>query len=505
MSKETISVRKINEVYLHVDCSRSVAYELIDFFSFYVPGHKFMPAFKNRTWDGKIRLFNTQGTLYVGLLKHLAHFCIRQGYHLDFDPTELFLEENESELESYVKGLTFCDDGGKEITPRDYQMKAYKECLRRGRRTIVSSTGSGKSLMIYMICHYLLHRKIENGKILIIVPTTTLVRQMKGDFADYSTKDAWNTDSDIHEIMQGCSKENPDTRIYISTWQSIYKMPRTYFNQFDCVIGDEVHEFEAKSVKEIMEKSIQTAYRFGFTGTLKEGKTNKLVVEGLFGPAIQVISTQESIERKESADLTIRMQVLRWDEKSQKEVKKFKYANEMEWLRNSQKRNLYITGSVLSRKSTENSLVLVNNIDQAKILKSMLKKYDKGGRRIELLYGKTKVDVRNEVRLSIDKKDPNEPGTIVIATFGVFQRGINIKNIHHLFFGSPAKSLVRVLQSLGRGLRRSASKERLVLWDIVDDLAGKRKTKNFSWKHGNARLSIYEQEGFSIETLNASL
>lgn len=505
MNKETISVKKINEVYLHIDCSRAVAYELIDFFSFYVEGYRFMPAYKERRWDGTIKLFNTNGTLYVGLLKHLAHFCIERDYHLGFDPNELFIEEEEDDLEKYIDQLTFCDDDGGEIRPRDYQMKAYKECLRRGRRTIVSSTNSGKSLMIYMICHYLLHKKEIDGKILVIVPTTTLVRQMKGDFRSYSLKDDWETDEDIHEIMQGCEKEHPHKRIYVSTWQSIYKMPRAYFNQFDCVIGDEVHEFEAKSVKGILEKAVASVYRFGFTGTLKEGKTNKLVIEGLFGPSIQVMTNKKSIERKESADLTIRMQVLRWSKAFQKEVHGMRYADEMEWLRTSNRRNLYITGSVLSRKTNESSLILVNNVDQGKILEEMISKYDNKGRTVHFVYGKTHVDDRDDIRQSIDKKDPNSPGVIIIATFGVFQRGINIKNIHHLFFGSPAKSLVRVLQSLGRGLRRSKTKTHLSLWDIVDDLSGKRKKKNYSWDHGNKRLAIYEKEGFSIEVMEASL
>lgn len=501
MSKEVVTAVKINETYLHIDCSRSVAYELIDYFSFYVDGYRFMPAYKNRTWDGKIRLFNSNGTLYIGLLKHLAYFCRDRGYHLDFDRS-MFPQVDTDEAVKYIESLTYCNDKGEEIRPRDYQMLAFKECIKRGRRTILSSTNSGKSLMIYMVARYLLHFKQISGKILVVVPTTSLVRQMAGDFQDYATKDPWNPEGDIHQIMAGTAKEAPDCQIYVSTWQSIYKQPRHYFQQFDCIIGDEVHEFEAKSTKNIMEAAISTPYRFGFTGTLREAKTNKLVIEGLFGPSIQVMTNAESIRRGESANIEIRMNVLRWAEKYQKEASGLKYNEEMEWLRNHPRRNMFIVGSVLSRDFKENSLVLVNNLDQAKALKDMLVRHDKKGRTIRLVTGSTGVDDREEVRNLINKSHKNDPGTIVVATFGVYQRGINIKHIHHLFFGSPSKSLVRVLQSIGRGLRVSEMKKSLVLWDIVDDLAGKKKTKNFSWKHAHNRLSIYEKEKFPVTHKN---
>lgn len=505
MSQSVISIKKIDEVNLHIDCERSIAYDLIDFFSFYVPGYRFMKKYKERLWDGRIRLFNTRGTLYVGLLYHLAYFCKKNGHHLEFDPSEIFRREDRDEVIAYIRNLIVCDDYGEPLTVRDYQETAVAECLDRGRRTIVSSTSSGKSLMIYLLCHYLIHVKGIEKKILIVAPTTTLVRQMRGDFRNYSAQDPWNTDADLHEIMSGAEKNNEDAKIYVSTWQSIYKLPRQYFQQFDCIIGDEVHEFDAQSVKGILEKANTTFYRFGFTGTLKEGKAHKLVVEGLFGPSVQIMTAEESIRRGESAKTFIHMTVLRWSKEQQDQIKGARYHDEMEWLRTHNRRNLYIAGHTLHRKMSENSLILVNNIDHGKMLEDYLRKGDKKNRQIFFVHGDTSVDSRDAIRTMIDKQKPGQPGVIVIATYGTFQRGINIKRLHNLYFAAPSKSLVRVLQSLGRGLRKSGDKSVLHLYDFVDDLSGKRKKKNYSWQHGHKRLSIYEDEGYPVDTEEVAL
>lgn len=492
-----ITAIKLNETWLHLDCSRSIAHELFDYFAFYAENYKFMPMFKKRLWDGKIRLFNTNMTLYVGLLKHLAIFCKDRKYTLSFDP-EMFSRESNEKVLNYIRSLEYHNDKKERIYPRDYQEKAAIECLDRGRRTIVSSTSSGKSLMIYMVTHYLLHQK-NLDKILIIVPTTTLVRQMYGDFVDYSLTDDWNVKNDTHQIMSGVDKDNNDVRVYISTWQSLYTLPRNYFHKFQCVMFDECHEASASAVKKILEKCTNAPYRFGFTGSLQKAKANKLVIQGLLGPAIKVMTNKESMNRGEAAEIKIHMKMFKWSRNEVDGVFGEPYQEEMTWLRNSDRRNRLIAKDVLVRPINQNSLVLVNNLDQAQALYDIL--YNKDKRRVYMVTGATDVETRNELRSIIDNNPSDRPGIITIATFGVFQRGISIRNIHNLFFGCPSKSLIRVLQSIGRGLRVSETKKRLHLWDYLDDMSCGRKRKNYSFLHGKERLKIYQEEQFPVTPL----
>jgi len=488
----TINAVKINESWLHIDCERSIAHELFDYFSFFVDGYKFMPMYKKRLWDGKIRLFNTNMTLYVGLLKHLAIFCKERKYNLEFD-SNMFPREPKEKVLDYIRSLEYHNDKKQRIYPRDYQEQAVTEALDRGRRTILSSTSSGKSLMIYMLTHYLLHEK-NLKKILIIIPTTTLVRQMYGDFVDYSLTDSWNPEEEVHQIMGGIDKDSIEP-VYVSTWQSLYRLPRAYFDKFDCVMFDECQEASASAVKKILEKCVNAKYRFGFTGTLQEAKANKLVIQGLLGPAIRVMTNRESMDRGEAAQIEIKMKMFQWSRNEVDGVYGEPYHEEMTWLRNSDKRNDLIVQDVLERPKQHNSLILVNNIDQAEILYDKL--YGKDKRRVFLVTGSTDVDTRNEIRHMMDN-NPHSHGIITIATFGVFQRGISIRNIHNLFFGCPSKSLVRVLQSLGRGLRMSEKKTKLYLWDYLDDLACGRSRKNYSFTHGKERVKIYQNEQFPV-------
>jgi superfamily II DNA or RNA helicase len=144
-----------------------------------------------------------------------------------------------------------------------------------------------------------------NLKTLIIVPTTSLVSQLFTDFISYG----YDSQTNVHKIYAGEDK-NTDKKITISTWQSIYKMSKDYFKRFDLVIGDEAHQFKAKSLTTIMEKLIDCRYRFGFTGTLDGSNTNKITLEGLFGPVFQVTTTAKLMEDKHVADLKIKAIVL---------------------------------------------------------------------------------------------------------------------------------------------------------------------------------------------------
>ena len=476
-------VSKINEVHLKVDTEPSIARELADYFTFEVPGHRFMPAYKNKIWDGKIRLFSTAtGKIYVGLLEYLKKFCDRNDIQINIDEgVEDVKKITREVVEGFIKSLKPMARGNP-IKLRDYQIDAVEYGIKSNRALLVSPTASGKSLIIYSLVRYY---KMMGLKTLILVPTTSLVEQMYSDFKDYG----WSSDNHCQKIYQGHDK-NVSKDVVISTWQSIYKMKKEYFKDFGCVIGDEAHLFKSKSLTNIMTKLVDCKYRFGLTGTLDGTQTHRLVLEGLFGSVEKVVSTKELIDNKTLANLNIECIVLKHTEKNCKLVKDYSYAEEIDYLVLQPDRNNFITGLCNNLKG--NTLCLYQLVEKhGKPLYELMKDFD---RKVFFVYGGTDAKTRNDIRGIVEK----EKNAIIIASYGTFSTGINIRNINNVVFSSPSKSRIRVLQSIGRGLRTSASKDSIRLFDLSDDLSYKSKV-NFTLNHFNERLNIYNEEQFNYK------
>lgn len=470
----SLRISKVNEVYVKVHCEAGEAMELSEYFTFYVPGYKFMPAFRNKVWDGKIRLFDRQtNNIYAGLLHYIEKFCKERNYELDVD-YELRTNEEFSlvEAEEFVKKLKL------PFEPRDYQMKAFVHAIRNQRGVLLSPTASGKSLIAYLITRYL------KCKTLIIVPTISLVAQMYKDFKDYG----FDSDTYCHTITAGADKVSKKP-IIISTWQSIYKMPKDYFNQFDLIIGDEAHLFKAQSLTKIMTSLTDCAYRFGLTGTLDGTQTHRLVLEGLFGAVKQVTTTKELMDESKLANLKIKALVLKHQEDNCKAVKNFKYAEEIDYLVSSLSRNKFITNLTISLK--QNTLVLYQFVHKhGEPLYKMIK--DRAGdRKVFFVHGGVEADEREMVREVTEK----EQDAIIIASYGTFSTGINIRRLHNIVFASPSKSKIRTLQSIGRVLRLGENKDQATLFDIADDMTYKSR-KNFTLDHFIERMKIYNDEKF---------
>ena len=198
---DTITIQKKNEVFLNVQCDPSIEMELSEHFQFFVPGYKFMPAYRNRMWDGKIRLFDSRKkTLYTGLYKYLREFCEVRDYNLEviespqYGTLESALEPN---IEGLLSQISLSVNGG-DITPRLYQLEGLSHTLSKEKSLLLSPTASGKSLIIYLAIRYYLD--VFDGNVLLIVPTTSLVEQMYSDFGDYSSKDTWTHEENCHRI-----------------------------------------------------------------------------------------------------------------------------------------------------------------------------------------------------------------------------------------------------------------------------------------------------------------
>jgi len=490
---DQLIVTKKDEVFAKITCEKHVARELSEYFTFFVPGHQFVPAFRNRIWDGKIRLFNlTTSQLYLGLLPHLKEFCDEREYKFVYDGHED--EYSVYHAKKFFETLNLHSQG-KAIDVREHQQTAFIESMQKRRALLLSPTASGKSLIIYLLFRQLLD--YQNLKGLIIVPTTSLVEQLYSDFADYSSHNNFVVEDTVHRVYQGKDKAT-DKKLTISTWQSLYKMPPEFFHQYDYVIGDEAHLFKAQSLTSILTSCINAKYRIGLTGTLDGTATHKLVLEGLFGQVKKVISTKELIDNKQLSDFNIKCLVLKHPVELCTQLKDCTYQEEIQFLISNTDRNRFIRNLVISLNT--NTLVLYQMVEKhGQILFDIIKEKSTD-RKVFFVHGGVDTDERESIRKIME----TESNAIVVASFGTFSTGINIRNLHNIVFASPSKSRVRNLQSIGRGLRQSEGKEMSTLFDIADDLRIKKHT-NFTLQHFVERIKIYNEEKFPFKIYNIGL
>jgi len=500
---DKLVLQKKNESNMLVGCDWGIGAELSDFFSFYVPGYKYMPAYRNKVWDGKIRLFNQQShELPLGLLPYVQDFAKKRNYAIEYENSDYGSPEqvndvDPKEIMSFIESLDLHSRGEK-ISVREYQFDAICEGIRRKRAVLLSPTGSGKSLIIYILMRWFFEH--HDQKALVIVPTTSLVRQMYSDFEDYSSHDqSFISNEECHVIYSGQPKTNIQERVFISTWQSIYKLPVTWFEQFGVVFGDECHGFKSKSLTSIMNKARNASYRFGTTGTLDGTQTHQLVLEGLFGKVFKVTTTRSLQDNDTLAPLQILMVVLDYDEQTKKDFGSKTYHDEIDFIVRNNKRNNFIRNLALDQKG--NTLVLFQFVEKhGKVLFDLIESKADINRKVFFVSGNTEATDREAIR----KITEGQKDAIIVASLGTFSTGINIRNLHNIIFASPSKSQIKVLQSIGRGLRKSDNGQTTTLYDVADDLHWKSR-KNYALVHAEERLRIYKNEKFKCKVYKVSV
>jgi len=257
------------------------------------------------------------------------------------------------------------------------------------------------------------------------------------------------------------------------------------------------HLAKAASLTKIMCNLASCKYRFGFTGTLDGTQTNKLVIEGLFGPVKEVTTTSKLIEDKHLTDFRIKCIVLNYNEEIKKAAKKLDYQQEIDYIISNQKRNKFIVNLADSLKG--NSLVLFQYVEKhGEILHRMLQ--DITSKPLYYIHGGIEGKERNDVRSVVEE----QTNAIILASVQTFSTGINIKNLENIVFASPSKSRIRTLQSIGRVLRKSENKTQSTLFDIADDLSWKSH-KNYTINHYIERVKIYNQEKFPYKVYRVDL
>ena len=476
-----VILHKLNEAYIKVECEKSISQELSSYFSFRVPGYQFVPAYKNKLWDGFIRLYDLRtNQIYHGLVPYVEKFCAERNYTSEIN-SEISITESFSLVEAvdFVRTL----DLPHEI--RDYQLNAFVQAVRNRRILLLSPTASGKSLILYVILRWLQESDYKRG--LLIVPTTSLVEQMYTDFESYG----YDSEEYCHRQYSGKEKHT-NKLLTITTWQSIYKNDADYFEQFDFVMGDEAHQFKAKSLTTILSGCTNAKYRIGTTGTLDGTQTHRLVLEGLFGPVYKATTTSELIDKGQLASFKIKCLILKHNEAVCKQARDWDYNTEIDYIVQNPARNEFIRNLALSLNG--NTLILFQFVEKhGKDLYTIIKDSVKD-RHVFFVFGGTDVEVRESVRAITEK----ERDAIIVASYGTFSTGVNIRNLHNIIFASPSKSRIRNLQSIGRGLRKGDNKEEAVLFDIADDFRI-GKFVNYTLKHFIERVKIYDDEKFNYK------
>jgi len=472
-SPDTLYIEKINEVYNIIDCEPSVAQELCDYFTFEVPGARFMPAYRSRVWDGKIRLYSTRDKLlYGGLLKHTLKFAKSRNYDTKIVNPEQFLPTPTQNIEEFINSLSL------PFAPRDYQIMALEHAIQNEKCVLLSPTASGKSLIIHLIIQYFSDRKC-----LIVVPTTSLVEQMFKDFESYGI----NAEKYFHKLYSGQEKTF-DKQNLITTWQSIFRKDLDFFEPYEVVIGDEAHGFKAKSLTDIMTKLVNCSIRVGTTGTLDGTKTHKFVLEGLFGPVFEVTTSKKLMEEQHLAELKIHCIILKHSDEICKEMKTATYQQEINYIVGNNKRNSFICDMV--ENLTGNTLILYQLVEKhGEKLYQMLK--EKTNKKVSFIHGGISANEREDIRMATEQ----ETNSILVASYGTYSTGINIRNLHNVVFASPSKSRIRNLQSIGRALRRTDDKIKANLFDLSDDISH-RSRNNYTLNHMLSRLKIYNDQKF---------
>lgn len=417
MTSEVLTITKKDETLIQVSSADSGALmEISEFFTFFAEGYKHMPAYKNRSWDGKIRLFNGRNnTLPYGLLAHLMEFARSRKYELRIaDEIKNFLVPSLEDLAEYASMIPLSVNGKRIEGMRDYQFDGFSHALRENRSLLISPTGSGKSLIIYMLLRWYLDHFPSNKMVLIVVPTTGLVEQMKKDFADYSSDDPdFDAESEVHQIYSGKEKHNFSGRVVVTTWQSAVKLDRRWFVPFGMVIGDEAHQFKAKSLNDIMSKLVNANYRIGTTGTIDDIQCNKLILVGNFGPVHRVTSTKALMDSDTLAQLKIKCLVLKYSDELRKAVTKVDYQSEIDYIVSHEGRNRFITNLAADQKG--NTMVLFNYVEKhGKPLYKMISAKLKGSnRKVFYVSGEVVTDERERIREILDQHDG-----LVHLTFG---------------------------------------------------------------------------------------
>lgn len=545
-----ITIQYVDEIRCKIVARREIMIALKDEFSFFAEGYKFHPLYKQGKWSGRISMIDGKGLFYNGLLKSLLKYCKSKSLSINVEgiaryKSDVISDETINKLASYVK-----------FPPYDYQLASIKEGLSKRKMLCISPTGSGKSLIAYLFYRYCMDNNIS---LLITVPSVGLVSQLYSDFQDYVSDDH-NVEDNVHCIFAGQEKDT-NKKCVISTWQSLATIEDpTWFKRFGFYICDEAHLAKGAEISKIIDKLNTCRYRVGMTGTLSGAAMHEIEMQARFGDIFKMVTTRELIDRGILTDIHINCMRLTY---SKDEVKRFNafckkdYQREIDYILNSVERNDYIVELGLTTPGT--SLMLFNRVEgHGMLLMEMLEaKCVEHKKKVFYISGKVKAKERERIRKLLDGEmplyntvtftdgstkifddevqpyrditsmvgsslpdtyytenddtsrivanvDQSEGAYVLLASYGTMSTGISIKKLDSLILCHPYKGRILNLQSIGRILRKSITKDLVELYDLIDDFRMGKK-ENHTYKHGTIRMEIYESEEFEYDIIEKKL
>ena len=485
----SVELVELNASHHAMRCDDDVFMDAYSEFTFKVPGHRFMPAYRRGTWDGTVKTLKRKGRLVPsGLVPRVERYLLDRGdCAVTIESKQLPGCRVPEEPIEFVSKI----DVPTSFERRDYQLETVRHAMANTRALILSPTGSGKSMVIYVIGRW--YGFLSK---LLIVPTKALVNQMVGDFRSYGYREPITT---IHGEADKSWRDGTVTEFTISTWQSVYDMPADWFERYGVLLGDEAHGFKSKSLVTIGDKCRNAYRRYGFTGTLDGKDCHQMVLEGVFGRVYEATKTIELQKRNQLAKLEVRIILLRHPLKETISCDfGDDYMAEAKYLAQHQARREFTLNLLESLKGNTLLLFQYVKVHGEPLHRMALDR----GLPVHFISGSSKVADREAIRELAKERDDLR----VMASYGTFAQGVNIPRLDNIILASSYRSEIKVLQSIGRGLRVGGSQGVTRVYDLADDLRHpSRKKPNFSYRHMKVRIGYYNREQFPYRTTRVDL
>lgn len=450
--------------------------ELSNRFKFEVPGARYMPAVRLGRWDGKVGFFQLGGSTYINLLPDILPYLESQGYGVDVEDireyqTQFEFEPVEEDSYSHVKWPEGHPVAGEPIMLRDYQVEVINRFLESPQCIQEIATGAGKTLCTAVLSH----RCEAHGRTIVIVPNKSLVTQTEADYI--------NMGLDVG-VYFGDRKEFGRTHT-ICTWQSLNILLKgsrnhevditigEFLQDVVCVMVDEVHMAKADALKTLLTGVMaHIPIRWGLTGTIPKEEYERMSLLCSIGSIQGKLSASELQDQGVLANCHVN--VLQLEDYTEYRS----YQEELKYLLETEGRLDYISNLVSEIRQSGNTLILVDRIAPGKELVKRIKDS-------VFVSGATKAKDRKDEYDEVAKMD----GKVIVATYGVAAVGINIPRIFNLVLIEPGKSFVRVIQSIGRGIRKAEDKDFVQIWDITS-------TCKFAKRHLTKRKQFYREANY---------
>lgn len=457
---------------------------LSDKFSVFMKAHMFHPLVKLRKWDGKIRYFSKQGMSYLTLLPEIAPAIKKMGYKIKYIDRRRYVNVEIPKIDK-----DYLSDYGWELG--EHQVNAINAVAEHGNGMIIAGTGAGKTLITAILCD--LYERVCGLKIVVIVPNIDLIDQTALELRSFDLE--VGTYSGAGKSL----KEN----IIVSTWQSIQNNPMI-MSQFQAVLVDECHGVTGKVLQEILNAAGgHIPVRIGMTGTLPKEPSDAMAVRVTLGNVLYEVKAHTLIEKGWLAKLAIKMYCLmenfkdKWlkfqkdhpedaatmTEKSFTENFLPDYESEMSYVQKRKLRTIFMADFIENLRDQEkgNTFVLVKSIKFGKALAKLIEG-------AVFVYGQDKTAVRKKIYEMFDQND----NLVVISTFQLASTGLNIKRIFNLVFIDAGKSFTKIIQAIGRGLRKAHDKDSVTVYDIYSNL-------KFSKRHAGQRKTMYREQKYEFK------